>query len=180
MQPTRQAPQRLGAPDWPGRRTTSVIFSPKGGHSPAAASLLPSNPTPDHIATLVVTLSSTAPHPLIWWSVVGRLLEVWYRTQTGPHCYACGNPVLHGTSSTNLVERRWTSSRSLISFFSHGRQAWNEYSKWRQMNAPYNLWKSAGVISMNDTFIALIIEFAFFAAFAQWRLGLSVTSTITP
>ncbi len=34
---------------------------------------------------------------------------------------------------------------------------------WGRMNAPYNLWKSAGVISMNDAFIALIIEFAFFA-----------------
>ncbi len=33
---------------------------------------------------------------------------------------------------------------------------------------------------MNDAFIALIIEFAFFAAFAHWRLGLSVSSTITP
>ncbi len=40
---------------------------------------------------------------------------------------------------TNLVERRWTSSRSFISFFSHGRLAWNEYSKWGRMNAPYNL-----------------------------------------
>ncbi len=62
---------------------------------------------------------------------------------------------------TNLVERRWTSSSSLISFFSHGRQAWNEYCKWGPINAPYNLWKSAGVISMKDAFIALIIEFAF-------------------
>ncbi len=83
---------------------------------------------------------------------------------------------------TNLVERRWTSSISLISFFSHGRQTWNEYSKWGRMSAPYNLWKSAGVISMNDIalIIALIIEFAFFATFAHWRLGLSVSSTITP
>ncbi len=30
------------------------------------------------------------------------------------------------------------------------------------MNAPYILWKSAGVISMNDAFFALIIEFAIF------------------
>ncbi len=81
---------------------------------------------------------------------------------------------------TNLVELRWTFSRSLISFFSHGRPAWNEYSMWGWMNAPYNLWKSAGVISMNDVFITLIIEFAFFAAFAHWRLGLSVSSTMTP
>ncbi len=43
----------------------------------------------------------------------------------------------------------------------------HEYSKWGRMNAPYNLWKSAGVISMNDAFIARIIEFAFFAAFAH-------------
>ncbi len=40
MQPTRQAPQRLGPPDRPGRRTTSAVFSPKEGPSPAAASLL--------------------------------------------------------------------------------------------------------------------------------------------
>ncbi len=33
---------------------------------------------------------------------------------------------------------------------------------------------------MNDAFIASILEFAFFAAFAHWRLGLSVSSTITP
>ncbi len=68
---------------------------------------------------------------------------------------------------TYLVERRWTSSRSLISFFNHGRQAWNEYYKWGRMNAPYNLWKSAGVISMNDAFIARIIELAILAAFAH-------------
>ncbi len=80
----------------------------------------------------------------------------------------------------NLVERRWTSSRSLISPLSHDRQAWDEYSKWGRMNASDNLWKNAGVLSMNDAFIALIIEFAFFAAFAHWRLGLSVSSTITP
>ncbi len=64
------------------------------------------------------------------------------------------------------MERRWTSFRSLISFFSHGHQAWDEYSKWGRMNALYNLWKSVGVISRNDAFIALMIEFAFFAAFA--------------
>ncbi len=40
IQPTRQAPQRLGPPDRPGRRTTSAVFSPKGGPSPADASLL--------------------------------------------------------------------------------------------------------------------------------------------
>ncbi len=81
---------------------------------------------------------------------------------------------------TYLVERRWTSSRSLISFFSHGRQAWNEYPKLAWMDAPYNLWESAGVISMNDALIALIIEFTFLAAFAHLRLSLSVLSTITP
>ncbi len=68
---------------------------------------------------------------------------------------------------TYLVERRWTSARSLISFFNHGRQAWNEYSKWEWMNAPYGLWKSAVMISMNDAFISLIIEFAFFAAYIR-------------
>ncbi len=33
---------------------------------------------------------------------------------------------------------------------------------------------------MNDNFIARIIEFAFLAAFAHWRLGLSFSSTVTP
>ncbi len=75
---------------------------------------------------------------------------------------------------TNLVERRWTFSRSVISFFGHSRQAWNEYSKWGRMNAPFNFWKSSGVILMNDAFIALIIECPFFAASAYSRLGLSV------
>ncbi len=40
IQPTRQAPQRLGPPDRPGRRTTSAVFSPNGGPSPADACLL--------------------------------------------------------------------------------------------------------------------------------------------
>ncbi len=40
MQRTREAPQRLGPPVRPGRRTTSTIFLPTGGPSPAAASLL--------------------------------------------------------------------------------------------------------------------------------------------
>ncbi len=31
------------------------------------------------------------------------------------------------------------------------------------INVPHNLWKIAGVISLNDAFIALIIEFAFSA-----------------
>ncbi len=78
------------------------------------------------------------------------------------------------------MERRWKSSSSLISFFSHGRQAWNEYSKWGWINVPRHLWKIAGVISLNDAFFALIIEFAFSAAFAHWRLGLSDSSTIAP
>ncbi len=57
----------------------------------------------------------------------------------------------------------------LISFFSDGRQTWNEYYKWEWMSFPYHLWKSAGVISFNDVFMALIIEFALFAAFAHRR-----------
>ncbi len=40
--------------------------------------------------------------------------------------------------------------------------------------------ENAGVISTNDTFIALIIELALFATFANWRWGVSVSSTITP
>ncbi len=32
---------------------------------------------------------------------------------------------------------------------------------------------------MNDAFIARIIEFAFFAAFAQWRLGISDYAYVT-
>ncbi len=80
---------------------------------------------------------------------------------------------------TSLAERRWTSSYSLVSFFSPRRQAWTEFSKWGRMNAPYNSWERADVISMNNDFIALIIEFTFFAAFAHWRLGLSGSSTIT-
>ncbi len=67
MQPTRQAPQRLGPPERPGRRITSTVFSPKGGPSPAVASLL-------HL----------------------RAGDI--ETSPGPHCYACGNPVRHGTS----------------------------------------------------------------------------------
>ncbi len=64
----------------------------------------------------------------------------------------------------NYVERRWTSSSSLIYYFNHGHQAWDEYSKWGRINAPYNLWRSAGVISVNDTFMAIIIELVLLAA----------------
>ncbi len=67
MQPTRQAPQRLGPPDRPGRRTTSTVFSRKGGPSSAAASFL-----------------------------LLRAGDI--ETDPGSHCYACGNPVRHGTS----------------------------------------------------------------------------------
>ncbi len=58
---------RLGPPNRPGRRTTSAVFSPKGGPSPAAVSLL-----------------------------LLRAGDI--ETNPGPHCYACGNPVRHGTS----------------------------------------------------------------------------------
>ncbi len=40
MQTTRQSSHRLGPPDRPGRYTTSAVCPPKGGPSPAAASLL--------------------------------------------------------------------------------------------------------------------------------------------
>ncbi len=81
---------------------------------------------------------------------------------------------------TSLVERLWTSSSNSMSFLSHGRQTWNEYSKWGCIKAACSLSKSVGVIFINDAFMALIIELALFAAFAHWRWGLSVSSTITP
>ncbi len=52
-----------------------------------------------------------------------------------------------------------------MSFLSHGRQAWNEYSKWGRRKVPYNLSKNVFVIFIN---VAFIIEFALFAAFAYW------------
>ncbi len=56
-----------------------------------------------------------------------------------------------------------------MSFLSHGRQAWNEHSKWGRVKVPYNLSKSVGVIFINDALEALVIEFTLFAAFAHWR-----------
>ncbi len=53
-------------------------------------------------------------------------------------------------------------------FLSHDRQAWNEYSKWGRMKVRYNLSKSVVMIFINDAFMAVIIEFALFAAFAHW------------
>ncbi len=64
---------------------------------------------------------------------------------------------------TSLVERLWTSSSNLMSFLSHGRQAWNEHSKWGLIKVPCRLSKSVGVVFINDAFMALIIEFALFA-----------------
>ncbi len=81
---------------------------------------------------------------------------------------------------TSLVERPWTSSSSLMPFLSHGHQALNEYSKWGRVKVPYNLSKSVSVIFINNTLMALTIEFALFAAFAHWWWGLSALSTITP
>ncbi len=63
----------------------------------------------------VLHIQSPKGTSLIWWSAIGRLLEVSY---------------LSLATVSRLGGR---------------------------MNAPYNLWKSAGVISMNDAFIALII-----------------------
>ncbi len=54
------------------------------------------------------------------------------------------------------------------SFLRDGRQAWNEHSKWGRMKVRYNLSKRAVVIFINDAFMAVIIEFALFAAFAHW------------
>ncbi len=83
---------------------------------------------------------------------------------------------------TSLVEHLWMSSSSLMSFLSHGRRAWNEYSKWEHTKVRNNLSKSVGVIFMPlcDALMAPIIEFAFFAAFGHWWWGLNVSSTITP
>ncbi len=67
MQPTRQAPQGSVPPTGQGEGLPLPFFSPKGGPSQAAASLL-----------------------------LLRAGDI--ETNPGQHCYACGNPVRHGTS----------------------------------------------------------------------------------
>ncbi len=67
MQPKRQEPERLGPPHRPGRRTTSAVFHQREANlrlPPSFCFFAPetSKPTPDHIATLVLTQSATAPH----------------------------------------------------------------------------------------------------------------------
>ncbi len=56
-----------------------------------------------------------------------------------------------------------------MSVLSHGRQAWNDHSKWGRLKVPYYLWKNVGLIFINDALMALIFEFAIFAAFAHCR-----------
>ncbi len=46
-----------------------------------------------------------------------------------------------------------------------------------EMDFSYNLWKIAGLISIDVALMALVIKFALFAAFAHWRSDLSVSST---
>ncbi len=60
----RQEPHRFGSPGHPGRRTTSVILSLKGGPSPAAIFLLSlrAEATQDQISAFAVTWSAKPPH----------------------------------------------------------------------------------------------------------------------
>ncbi len=80
-------------------------------------------------------------------------------------------PFLHIRCPEGPLQVWWSASGRLLAgfflscpFVSHGRQAWNEYSKRGRLKVSYNLSKSAGVIFMNDAFMALIIKFALFAA----------------
>ncbi len=67
MQPTRQAPERLGPPTGQGEGLSRPFFHQRETHirlPPPFCFFAPttSKPTPDRIATLVVTQSATAPH----------------------------------------------------------------------------------------------------------------------
>ncbi len=75
-------------------------------------------------------------------------------------------------SITSLVERTGRLLAAYYPFFSHGHQAWNEYSKWGWMNVPYSIWKSAKVIFIIDALMALIIEFRGINALAMSHVRL--------
>ncbi len=68
MQQARQAPQRLSPPDRPGRTISSTVFFSSKGDPPPTAASL----------------------------LLLRAGDI--KTKSGPHCYACNNPVRHGTS----------------------------------------------------------------------------------
>ncbi len=105
-----------------------------------------------------------------WWNLQTNIMSPLSILQANESCFsnwALSSYSMSWRPLTSLVERLWTSSSSLMSFLSHGRQAWNEYSKWGLIKVPYNLSKSVDVILINDVLMALIIEFALLEAFDQ-------------